>query len=196
MHRSLLVLSLVACSAVTAQAGLVQFSTILLGANENPAAVTPGKGTALVTYDSATHELFVQASFSDLIGLTTVAHIHCCADAPNNVGVATYPGTFPGFPVGVTSGSYNGGPIDLTLATSYTASFLNNFGGGTAAGAEAALVQGLYDGKAYLNIHTSAYPGGEIRGFLTPVPEPGAYSLGLLTLGALFAAYRRRGRTI
>jgi hypothetical protein len=188
-------MSFVVWSAVTAQAGVVQFSTILLGANENPAVVTPGKGTALVTYDSAAHKLSVQATFSDLIGTTTVAHIHCCTDAPNNIGVATYPGTFPGFPVGVTSGSYSG-QIDLTEATSFTTNFLNNFGGGTVAGAEAALIQGLYDGKAYFNIHTAFRPGGEIRGFLTPVPEPGAYSLGMLTLSALFAAYRRRRRTI
>lgn len=191
MPRSLLVWSLFAWSAVTAQAGLVQFGATLLGANENPAVVTPGKGTALVTYDSNAHTLFVQATFSDLIGTTTAAHIHCCTVAPNNVGVATYPGTFPGFPAGVTSGSY-ANLIDLTLTTSFTANFLNNFGGGTVAGAEAALVQGLYDGKAYFNIHTTIKPGGEIRGFLTPVPEPGAYALGFLTLIAAVAGYRRR----
>lgn len=195
MHRIFVVLSLATCFAIAAQAGLVQFKTNLSGANENPAVATPGTGTALVTYDSDFHTLQVQATFSDLIGVTTVAHIHCCADAPNNVGVATYPGTFPGFPAGVTSGVYMG-LIDLTQASGFTASFLNNFGGGTVAGAEAALIQGLYDGKAYLNIHTTLFPAGEIRGFLTPVPEPGAYSLGLLTLSALFAAYRRRRRTI
>jgi len=36
--------------------------------------------------------------------------------------------------------------------------------GGTAAGAEAALVGGLAAGQAYFNIHTSPFPGGEIRG--------------------------------
>lgn len=194
MQRSLLVMSFVVWSAVTAQAGLVQFGATLLGVNENPAVVTPGKGTALVTYDSAAHTLLVEATFSDLIGQTTVAHIHCCADAPNNVGVATYPGTFPGFPAGVQAGSYIG-LIDLTQAASFTAGFLTNFGGGTVAGAEAALVQGLYDGKAYFNIHTSFRPGGEIRGFLTPVPEPGSYTLGCLTLAAAFAGYRRRRHT-
>jgi hypothetical protein len=38
--------------------------------------------------------------------------------------------------------------------------------GGTTAGAEAALLAGLEAGQAYLNIHTTMFPGGEIRGFL------------------------------
>jgi len=150
---------------------------------------------ALVTYDDVAHTLVVHASFSDLLGTTTVAHIHCCADSPSNVGVATYPGTFPGFIVGVTSGTYDSpSPIDLTSAASYAASFLNNFGGGTAAGAEAALIQGLFDGRAYFNIHTSLYPGGEIRGHLSEVPEPGTLTLAGLALLAVAAGSRRRSR--
>ena len=43
----------------------------------------------------------------------------------------------------------------------------------------------------YLNLHTSAFPGGEIRGQVIPIPEPS----GLMLLGgglALLAALRRR----
>jgi hypothetical protein len=38
--------------------------------------------------------------------------------------------------------------------------------GGTVASAEAALLDGLRAGQTYLNIHTSMFPGGEIRGVL------------------------------
>ena len=34
-------------------------------------------------------------------------------------------------------------------------------------------VPALYNGQFYLLIHTAAYPAGEIRGNLVPVPEPG-----------------------
>ncbi len=196
MRKLILTLSLFAWATVAGQGATIQFSTSLLGANENPAVLSPGTGMAFVTYDDVAHTLVVNASFFDLLGTTTVAHIHCCADAPANVGVATYPGTFPGFIVGVTSGTYDSpAPIDLTSEASYTAAFVTNFGGGTAAGAEAALIQGLFDGQAYFNIHTSLYPGGEIRGQLSEVSEPGTFTLAGLALAAAATGFIRRRRT-
>jgi hypothetical protein len=41
--------------------------------------------------------------------------------------------------------------------------------GGTAASAEAALFAGIMTGHAYLNVHTTMFPGGEIEGFLLRV---------------------------
>ena len=47
------------------------------------------------------------------------------------------------------------------------------------------------EGRAYLNIHTSTNPGGEIRSFLEPVPEPATTGLIAIGLFALVALRRR-----
>lgn len=158
------------------------------------AAGSSGSGFALVTWDTVLRTMTVESTFSGLTGTTTVAHIHCCVDPPGNVGVASQPGTFPGWPTGVTSGSYGPTTFDMTLAGSYTAGFTNNFGGGTAAGAEAALLKGLMDGRAYFNVHTSFAPGGEIRDFLTQTPEPGTFGAAGAALAAVALAVRKKVR--
>ena len=70
---------------------------------------------------------------------------------------------------------------------------------GSVATAEASLLAGIAAGDAYLNIHTTVIPGGEIRGFLEPasnpasVPEPAT----ILMTGAWMAGINilRRKRT-
>jgi hypothetical protein len=142
-----------------------------------------------VTVDLDALTMRVETTFSGLTGTTTIAHIHCCVDPPGNVGVATPTPTFPGFPAGVTFGSYDN-TLDLALASSYNAAFVTA-NGDSVDGAMNALLDGLDAGRAYLNIHTSFRSGGEIRGFLTLVPEPGTWALMIAGLGGLLLLGRR-----
>ena len=154
-----------------------------------------GSGFVTVTYDDIASTLAISANWSGLTGTTTIAHIHCCVAPPGTAGVAVTPGTLPGFPMGLTSGSYTTpSPLDLTDPATYTASFVTNFGGGTTAGAQAALLDGLNNGTAYFNIHTTEFPGGEIRGFLAPIPEPQTWALMIAGFGLLGAVMRRSRR--
>ncbi len=173
-------------SSVPAHALQSMYSASLNGANESPSNTSLGTGNALVTYDDIAHTLRIQVTFAGLTGNTTSAHIHAPTSiaGTGNAGVATTTPTFAGFPTGVTSGSYDS-TLDLTLAGSYNAAFVTA-NGGTNSSAESALAASLAAGTSYLNIHTSAFGGGEIRGFLTPVPFEFSSSLGLLVFGASY----------
>lgn len=189
MKKLLAVVALSAASCA-ASAGVIVFNAAL----GPEVARATGSGFMQAFYDTVSHDLRIVADWSGLSGTTTVAHIHCCVAVAGagTVGVAVTPGTLPGFPAGVQSGHYETpSDIDLDLASSFTAAFISTFGGGTVDGARNALLAGMSAGTAYFNIHTTAFPGGEIRGFLQ-VPEPGTLGLAGLALGLVAVGLRRR----
>jgi len=189
---TVLLAAAIAIVAPSSHAALIHFVTHLDGPSEFPPNASPGSGLAAVDIDTVAHSMTVHAEFSGLIGTTTASHIHCCVDpsaAVPTAGVATAVPTFPGFPLGVTSGIYDM-TFDLTLAASFNPAFIAAHGG-TPASAEADLVAAMLAGDTYLNIHSTEFQGGEIRGFLA-VPEPGVVALLALALGAAIGARRRR----
>jgi CHRD domain len=164
--------------APAAHAAPLTFFANLSGANETPPTGSPGAGLATIVLDPVAQTLQVSATFSGLTTPDTAAHIHCCQIAPGNpptVGVATTVPAFPGFPLNVTSGSYGPMTFDLTQSLIYNPAFVTLEGG--LSQAEAALIAGIEGGVTYFNIHTTANPGGEIRGQLVPGPIVGAARL-------------------
>jgi len=167
----------------------ILFTANLNAANENPPTQSAGTGVAKVTIDTVAHTMEVNVIFQGLTSGVTASHIHCCVAPGGNAGVATTTPTFAGFPSGVTSGSYDR-ILDTSLASTYNPAFVTA-NSGSVASAEAALFAGIAAGNAYLNIHTTNFGGGEIRGFLVAAPEPATLGLVGLTLAVLLG-FRRR----
>jgi len=107
------------------------------GKSEVPAVTSAGKGTADLDYDAASKKLSWKLTYSGLSGPATAAHFHGPAEAGKNAGVA----------------------VAIPNATSSPVE-----GSATLTDAQAA---DLMAGKYYINIHTAANPGGEIRGQVT-----------------------------
>ena len=179
------------------------YYTALSGPNEFPTNTSPGIGKAVVTIDG--NFMRVQVTFSGLVpqtsaGLpsgTTASHIHAPTPVPlsltSTAGVATQTPFFAGFPLGVRAGTYDHN-FDMTQNSSYNAAYITA-NGGTAASAFTALKTAIAAGKSYLNIHSNAFPSGEIRGFLLPCPTitvsiPNSFALNLGVLpNTVYPAY-------
>ena len=179
--------------ATQSSASIVTYDAVLLGPSESPPNASPGTGFAEIVVDDVLLTMRVTASFSGLLGTTTASHIHCCTVAPDTgtAGVATQTPTFLNFPLGVTSGSYDM-TFDMSLASSYNPAFVTA-NGGSVSNSFSVLLAGLNTGETYYNIHSSVFPGGEIRGFLHAVPEPSTWAmlvLGFFGIGVM--TYRRR----
>ena len=138
MNKTVFVTVALAAAAVLAgPASAEKFKAMLDGKSEVPPTTSTGTGTADVDYDPATKKLSWKLTYTGLSGAAKAAHFHGPAEPGKNAGVAV---AIPG-------------------ATSSPAE-----GSATLTDAQAADLQA---GKFYVNVHTEANPGGEIRGQVT-----------------------------
>jgi hypothetical protein len=170
------------------------FTATLNGANQSPGNGSPGTAVVDVTLDLDILDFRLNVVFHGLSGPITGAAIHAATASPG-AGIAGVAVPVPGFPTGGTSGMYDQ-TFTIAVPSSYDPAFIVA-SGGTTSDALNAFVASLEDGKAYLNIYTSGFPNGEIRGFLTEVPEPtGIHYLLCGILGAATILFHRwRGRS-
>jgi len=141
--------SLVAGSLATlficgiARADQVNFKADLNGASEVPPVTTPGKGSATASLNTATKMLTWSVDYSGMSGPVTAGHIPGPAAAGPNAGVLV---------------SLAGNPASLASPIKGSATLTD------------AQISDLEAGRAYINLHTDANKGGEVRGQLQRSP--------------------------
>ncbi len=136
-------LAIALACAIPTQASILTFNVFLDGAQAG--TPSPGTGAAIVVLDNVAQTLLVDLTYSGLLAPTTNAHIHCCAP-PGSSAPVIIP-FVPPFVTGATSGSFTS-TFDLTaMQVSQIESF-----------------------QSYINIHTTLFPAGEIRGNIVPEP--------------------------
>jgi len=111
------------------------------GSQETPAVTTSASGSIDANYNRLTKTLSYKVTFSGLSGNATAAHIHGLGEPGVMAGVLQ---TFSPFPA-ATSGTYSG--TLLIDGVKFTEAY-------------------LLSSRYYINIHTAANGGGEIRGQL------------------------------
>lgn len=124
--------------ATSASAAVVHYTAKLNGAAETPPTTSKGTGVAHVTLDTTKKTLTWTVSYSGLTGPPTMAHFHGPAPVGKAAGVAI--------------------PLTPPLASPIK---------GSSAITDSQIAD-LKAGQWYVNIHTAANPGGEIRGQLAP----------------------------
>ena len=157
------------------------FNVSLDSAQENnPLDTSSATGVGTLTFDTTLNTLTFNNNFqwSGLSADSTLSHIHGPALPSLSAGVLynltpTYTQVGPGIRQGTFSGTLSlvDGTGNFTIAQQ---------------------VSQLENGQWYLNIHSTAFPGGEIRGQIVLVPEPSMLALLGLGAGGLVWGWRRR----
>ena len=139
MFRRVLLASALSLAFVSAgSAATVEYNARLSSQREIPKTDSKGAGKMAATYDTTSKALSYKLTFDGLSGPATAAHLHGPATRRESAGVLAPLGDKS--PTSPVTGS-------VTLSDEQA--------------------KALQSGKMYVNVHTAANPGGEIRGQLT-----------------------------
>ena len=143
-------------TAASASAQVVKMAAVLSPGEETPALLSGAVGTAEVSVDTTNRELSVTLRVFNLPTASTAGHIHVGPRGVAGPVVLDFP-NIPG----------RTGDFTLSFRLSQTALRPN-----AALGINTMddIIQAITGGNAYVNIHSTTNPGGEIRGQLAVVP--------------------------
>jgi hypothetical protein len=145
---------LIGASAASAQ--VVVASATLGGGEETPILLTGAAGTAEVAIDTVAKEFAVTLRIFNIPTNTTAGHIHIGSKGVAGPVVIDFPG------IAGRLGDF------VTAFRVGEASFRPSAANGINSIDD--VIQAVANGNAYVNIHTTTNPGGEIRGQLVPRP--------------------------
>ena len=153
-------------SAATADGGPSLFREQLSGYQETPVALsTTGSGQAVVEINATGDEISFRLSYAELEGDVTQAHIHFGATAQTGGISVFFCSNLGNGPAGTQECPEAPATVTGTLTAD---DVIGPAGQGIAAGQFAELVDAIRAGVTYVNVHSTLYPGGEIRGQLDP----------------------------
>lgn len=175
--RLTLVAAAIAALPLAAGAATKVYSFNLDGMQEVPPVATPAAGSAQVTVDDVAGTITFALAAFNLQGDFAAAHIHQAPAGVNGPVVFNLAANADAQGA-VTIGSF-------VVPNSYAL-----YGADKASSFAAAINAAPWN--FYLNLHTQAFPGGEIRGQLAPIPEPSAAILLLAGLVLVAGAAQRR----
>jgi hypothetical protein len=151
-----------ASTIVLAQGGFVRISEFLHGYEETPSAVsTSGNGTFKARISNDESRIDWELSYSDLQGAVQQAHIHfgqLSVTGPISVFLCTNLGNGP-------AGTQPCPAPPATISGTIVAADVTNLANerGISAGELEELMLAIRAGATYVNVHSTRWPGGEIR---------------------------------
>ena len=163
--KQVLLAGFAAMLAVPAGAATLNLFATIDGNQEVPPSGSPATGTGTMVYDDVSNLLSWNISYSGMVGTPTVSHFHGPAAVGENAGIQ----------VDIVANS--GGSITSPMIGSATISDQQ----------EGELLGGLW----YINIHSSSFPGGEIRGQVVPIPAA-VWLFGSGLVGLIVIARRKK----